>query len=77
MPSSKRPTAAPEPAPPSAEAEVLLGRGQGDVDHGRVEHDHQLGDPEDRQDQPAFVVGSGDGSHSARPSLGGRVSRAI
>src|ERR1700712_4192938 len=37
------------------EAERFLGRGQRDVDDRRVEHDHQLGDREDDQDEPAFV----------------------
>ena len=42
-----------------AEAEVLLGRGQRDVHDGRVEHDHQLSDAEDREDHPTLSSGSG------------------
>jgi len=48
------------------EAERFLGRGQGDVDNRRVEHDHQLGEREDDQDQPAFVPGLGGGCHRGR-----------
>ena len=35
------------------EMQRLLCRGQRDVDHRNVEHDHQLRDPEDREDPPA------------------------
>ena len=38
------------------EAEVLLRGGQRDVHDRHVEHDHQLGDADDREDQPAAVV---------------------
>ena len=38
------------------EAEVLLGGGERDVDDRHVEHDQQLGDADDREDQPAAVV---------------------
>jgi hypothetical protein len=51
------------------EAERFLGRGKGDVDDRRVEHHHQLGDPEDGQDQPAFVLGFGDAFHGGAASL--------
>ncbi len=34
------------------EMQRLLRRGQRDVDHRNVEHDHQLRDPEDREDPP-------------------------
>jgi len=46
------------------EAEGLLGRGQGNVHDGGVQHDHELGDAEDREDQPpAVVVGAAGGVH--------------
>ena len=38
------------------EAEVLLRAGQRDVHDRHVEHDHQLGDGDQRQDQPAAVL---------------------
>jgi hypothetical protein len=43
---------------PAAVGEVqrLLRRGQGDVHDRGVEHDHQLGDAQDSEDQPAPVV---------------------
>ena len=37
------------------EAEVALGGGQRDVDDRHVEDDHQLGDPDHRQDQPSSL----------------------
>ena len=36
-----------------AEPEVRLGGGQRDVHDGRVEHDHQLGEGDRREDEPA------------------------
>ena len=46
------------------EAEVGLGRRQRDVHDRRVEDDHQLGEAEHREDQPAAgVVGVGLGAH--------------
>jgi len=38
------------------EAQRLLRRGQGDVHDGRVEDDHELGDPQHSEDEPAAVV---------------------
>ena len=38
-----------------------LSRGQRHVDHRRVEHHHQLGDPDHRQDQPPPLVMRADG----------------
>src|ERR1019366_2658352 len=43
------------------EAERALCRGQRDVHDRRVEDDHQLGDAEHRQDQPAALVVDGGG----------------
>ena len=43
------------------DAEVLGGGRQGDVHDGGVEHDHQLGDRDDAEDQPAATVGGGGG----------------
>jgi hypothetical protein len=50
------------------EPEVLLRRRQRDVDDGRVEHDHELGDPEEGEDGPAVGLGGGraDGRHPSR-----------
>ena len=39
------------------EAEVGLGGRQRDVHDGRVEHDHELGEPDDGEGQPATAVG--------------------
>ena len=39
------------------EAKVALRGRQGDVDDGHVEHDHQLGDADHDEDQPAAVAG--------------------
>ena len=41
------------------EAQVLLNRGQGDVDDRRVEHDHQHSAAEHVQRQPAVLLGPG------------------
>jgi hypothetical protein len=38
------------------EAQRLLRRGQGDVHDGRVQDDHELGDPQHSEDEPAAVV---------------------
>ena len=38
------------------EMQRLLRRGQRDVDHRNVEHDHQLREPEDREDPPSSRV---------------------
>ena len=53
------------------EAERFLGGRQGDVDDRRVEDDHQLGEAEDREDQPAaLVVGIVVGDSSIGPRGG-------
>ena len=41
------------------EAEVCLRGGQGDVHDGRIKDDHQLGEADDDQRQPAATVGRG------------------
>ena len=43
------------------EAQRLLRRGKGDVHDRRVEHDHQLGEPDQREDPPAVGLGGGVG----------------
>ena len=50
------------------EPKVLLRRGQRDVDDRRVEHDHELRDPEQREDGPAVGLGGGrrGGRHRSR-----------
>ena len=52
------------------EAEVLLGGRERDVHDRRVEHDHQLGDANDDEDQPAAVVMAVCGT--VRSTRGGR-----
>ena len=38
------------------EVQIVLSRGEGDVDDGAVENDHQLGDPQHGEDPPSPVV---------------------
>ncbi len=44
-----------------AEVQVALDGGEGHVHDRRVEHDHQLGEANDRERQPAAPVAAGDG----------------
>ena len=49
-----------------AEVQVALDGGQRDVHDRRVEHDHQLGEADDREREPAAAVPDGDGRGGAR-----------
>jgi hypothetical protein len=56
------------------EAQVALDRGQGDVHHRDVEHDHEDARAEDVQGRPTGAVGLGRGVHARSDDAAARKS---